>query len=169
MCYWMYYQLLRLYGIGEWTTRNTPTMIMTRKHRSTRSKPCPSDTFHTTKPIRTDLGLSQGSHNDRPPSNRIRGKALSLAVTVVSCIPKHTIIILEKRNKIQVRSTDDHETLHDVLLKSRYTVTCIFWRVQTTCTNWTVIWLGLWTQNDLHHWQLPAAFMSWASFERRRG
>jgi len=79
---------------------------MTGKHRGSRSKPCPTDTFFTTKPIRTDLGLSQGLHNDKPPSNRIRGKVFSLDVTVVSCVPKHTITILGKRNKIQVWSTN---------------------------------------------------------------
>jgi len=65
--------------------------MITGKHRSTRSKPCPTDIFSTTKPLWTDLGLSQGLHNDRPPPNRIRGKAFSLTVTVVSCIPNHTV------------------------------------------------------------------------------
>jgi hypothetical protein len=136
-----YYQLLRLrvYVTGEWATWNTPAMIITGKHRSTQSKLSTTYTFCTKNPIKTDLGLSKGIHNDGPPSNRIRGKTFSLAVTVVSCIPKHTIIILGKRNKIQVRSTNHYETLRDVLLQSQYTVTCIFWKVQTTCTNWTVI------------------------------
>jgi hypothetical protein len=138
-------------------------MMMTARHRSTGSTPCPNDTFCTTNPTSTDLGLSPGLHNCRPPSNRTRGKAFSLAVTA-----KDNIITLGKRNEIQVRSTNHYETLHDVFVQSQYTVTCVFWKVHTTSTNWIVIWLGLRTQNDWYRWQLPAAFVSWASFERRR-
>jgi hypothetical protein len=136
-----YCQLLRLqvYGTGQWATLNTPAMIITGKHSSTQSKPSKTDTFGTTNPIKTDLGLSKILHNDRPPSNRIRGKTFSLAVTIVSYIPKHIITILGKRNKIQVWSTNHYETSRDVLPQYQHTVTCIFWKVQTTCTNWTVI------------------------------
>jgi hypothetical protein len=64
--------------------RRFPGMMMTGKHRSTRSKPCPSDTFCATNPTGTDLGLNPRLPDDRPTSNLSLGKAFSLAVRVIT-------------------------------------------------------------------------------------
>jgi hypothetical protein len=46
-------------------------MRLTGENRSTRRKPCPSDTFSTTNPTWADPGSNPGLRGERPATNRL--------------------------------------------------------------------------------------------------